>query len=173
MHLGFAWPNGGDMFHRIRASVIVPASGRVLLVEACAPEALPSVGGMVGRYWNFPGGGLEGDESVLEGAARELREETGLIVSAERVVYVHEVIHRLSPPGAHERPIRQVELYVLARDPRGSIALSDPDVLDARFMDRDEVSTVAAYPPMLEDLFWEDLAGGFPEMRFLGTHYVG
>ncbi len=161
------------MLHRIRASVIVPDGERILLVEAFAPETRPSVGGMTGRYWNFPGGGLENDESALEGAERELREETGLVVTAERVIYVHEVVHRLAPPDARERPIRQIELYVLARSPQGSIVITDPDVLDARFLSRAELATIAAYPPMLADLFWEDMARGFPEMRFLGTHYVG
>jgi 8-oxo-dGTP diphosphatase len=38
------------MFHRIRASVVVPDGERILLVEAYAPETRPSVGGMAGRY---------------------------------------------------------------------------------------------------------------------------
>ncbi len=161
------------MFHRIRASVVVPRDSRILLVEAYAPETRPSVGGMTGRYWNFPGGGLENDESVLEGAERELREETGLVVTAERVIYIHEVVHRLTAPDARERPIRQIEIFVLARYAEGVITLTDPDVLDARFMTREEVAAIPAYPPMLADLFWEDMARGFPETRFLGTHYVG
>ena len=161
------------MFHRIRASVVVPDGERILLVEAHALETRPSVGGMTGRYWNFPGGGLEEDESVLEGAERELREETGLSATAERVIYVHEVVHRLAPPDARERPIRQIELYVLMQDIRGDITLTDPDVLAARFMTRAEIARIPAYPPMLADLFWKDMADGFQETRFLGTHYVG
>ena len=161
------------LFHRIRASVIVPDSDQVLLVEAHAPQSRPSVGGMIGRYWNFPGGGLEGDESVFEGAERELHEETGLEIVAERVVYVQEVVHRLSPPGAQERPVRQIELYVLAASYRGEIAVSDPDVVDARFMSRRDLALAYTYPPKLDDLFWDDLEAGFPTMRFLGTHYVG
>ncbi|CAN5667720.1 hypothetical protein BH23CHL2_BH23CHL2_22490 [soil metagenome] len=118
-------------------------------------------------------GALENDESVLEGAVRETGEETGLEIVAERVVYVQEIVHRLSPPGALERPIRQVELYVLAAGYQGEIAITDPDVLDASFLSRNEVASVAAYPPMLSELFWRDLEDGFPELRFLGTHYIG
>jgi 8-oxo-dGTP diphosphatase len=164
---------GSSVFHRIRASVVVPKGDRVLLVEACEPERRPSVGGMTGRYWNFPGGGLEGDESVFEGAERELREETGLEVLADRVIYIQEVVHRLAYPGVRERPLRQIELYVLAHRVRGEIRLDDEDVLDARFLSRDDVAAIPSYPPMLDDLFWRDMAKGFPEMRFLGTHYVG
>lgn len=151
----------------------MPDGDRILLVEAFAPESRPSIGGMTGRYWNFPGGGLENDESALQGAERELREETGLIVSAERVVYVQEVVHRLTPEDMRERPIRQIELYVLARNIQGHIEIIDPDVLDARFMTRAEIAAIPAYPPMLAELFWHDMAANFPETRFLGTHYVG
>lgn len=161
------------MFHRIRASVIIPDGERVLLVEAYALEERPSVGGLSGHYWEFPGGSLEGDESVLEGAAREAREETGLAIVPDRVVYVREVIHRLSSPEQVERPLRQIELYVLASSFDGPLRLDDVAVLDARFFWRDEVAGLNAYPPMLRGVFWDDMERGFPETRFLGTHYVG
>jgi ADP-ribose pyrophosphatase YjhB (NUDIX family) len=160
------------LFHRIRASVIIPDVERVLLVKHFAPRERPAVGGMTGRYWSFPGGRLESDESVLERAVREAREETGLEIVAERVVYIHEVINRLSCPGQVERPIRQVELYVLASSFRGPLALDEADVLDARFFARDQVAA-QSNPPMLYGLFWDDLERGSPETRFLGTHYVG
>ncbi len=65
------------MLHRIRASVVVPDGEHILLVKAYAPETWPSVGGMTGRYWNSPGGGLGERRIGVEGAERELREETG------------------------------------------------------------------------------------------------
>ncbi|MEZ4572482.1 MAG: NUDIX hydrolase [Thermomicrobiales bacterium] len=101
----------------------------------------------------LPQRGLDNDESVLEGAVRETREETGLEIAAERVIYVHEVIHRLSPPGATERRVRQVDFYVLASSYAGEIRTADPAFLDAGFVSRDDLRSAAAYPPMLEDLF--------------------
>lgn len=35
--------------------------------------------------WGFPGGGLEGDETPADGAARELAEETGVVVDAAQL----------------------------------------------------------------------------------------
>ena len=44
-------------------------------------------------YWLFPGGGQEGAETEAECVVREMREETGLDVAAERLLFqtpVHE-----------------------------------------------------------------------------------
>lgn len=38
-------------------------------------------------YWLFPGGGIEPGESELECVCREMREETGLEVKVERLVF--------------------------------------------------------------------------------------
>ena len=54
--------------------------------------------------WAFPGGFLEMDETVEQGAVRELQEETGLILSAEN------------------SPLRQLGCYSrVDRDPRGRV----------------------------------------------------
>jgi ADP-ribose pyrophosphatase YjhB (NUDIX family) len=61
-------------------------AGRVLLVDA-GERVLLFRGADPGRpehtYWFTPGGGLLPGETTAAGAARELREETGLAVSAE------------------------------------------------------------------------------------------
>lgn len=55
-------------------------------------------------YWAFPGGFLEMDETVEEGAARELQEETGLAIS---------------PYGGQ---LKQLGCYSkVDRDPRGRV----------------------------------------------------
>jgi 8-oxo-dGTP diphosphatase len=47
-------------------------------------------------WWNLPGGGLEYDETVEEGVAREVREEVGVAVTIERLIGVY------SKPRKHE-----------------------------------------------------------------------
>ena len=52
----------------LAANVLVVRDGKVLMVRQ-PPEW--------GGRWELPGGGVEAGESLLEGAARECREETG------------------------------------------------------------------------------------------------
>lgn len=52
--------------------LLLDAAGRVLLFRGFDPARVQH------RYWFTPGGGLNPGESPADGAARELREETGL-----------------------------------------------------------------------------------------------
>ena len=65
-----------DPIRRTAARVLlIDAEGRVLLLHGTDPGR-PGV-----RYWFTIGGGLDEGESAVQGAARELFEETGLRVS--------------------------------------------------------------------------------------------
>ncbi len=64
-------------------AVIFDDAGRVLLSYRRDMDA-----------WNLPGGGLEPGELPDAGACREVREETGLEVVAERLVGVYGKVYR-------------------------------------------------------------------------------
>ena len=59
--------------------MITDEGGRVLLVKHTYGR----------RNWELPGGGAEAGESAAETAVREVREETGLQVSVERLAGVY------------------------------------------------------------------------------------
>jgi len=106
------------------AGIVFDAAGRVLLVERGQPPG-------EGR-WTVPGGRLEPGETLVAGVARELAEETGLIIEVGPLV---EVVERI---GAD---YHFVILDYLARVVGGRLAAAS-DVRAARFVDAGELATL-------------------------------
>lgn len=59
-----------------------PAPPRVLLVQRAAADSMP-------LRWEVPGGAVDAGETILAGAAREVREEAGLAVTRIASLVVH------------------------------------------------------------------------------------
>lgn len=70
---------------KLGVSACIWRDGKVLLVERAKPPR-----GM----WAFPGGHVELGESLEQGAARELQEETGLTARFQGLVGLYDVIRR-------------------------------------------------------------------------------
>jgi ADP-ribose pyrophosphatase YjhB (NUDIX family) len=106
------------------SAVVFDDAGRVLVVERGKP---PGEG-----LWSVPGGRLEPGESIAGAVAREVREETGLVVTVGPLVAVleriastyHHVIH------AHRANVTG-----------GTLAPAD-DVRAARFVTDDELAAL-------------------------------
>jgi 8-oxo-dGTP diphosphatase len=65
-------------------------------------QALLVLGNEVeGRLWTLPGGGVELDETVEQGAVREVREETGYDADLGRILGVDTIV---VPPEERTRP---------------------------------------------------------------------
>jgi 8-oxo-dGTP pyrophosphatase MutT (NUDIX family) len=69
-----------NIFDNVRTRVIVVSEGHILLLPPGSPDA----------GWLLPGGGMERDESLVECAQREVLEETGISVIAERIAFLRE-----------------------------------------------------------------------------------
>ena len=154
------------MRHRIRAAAIVTEGNSVLLVEHQNDEIAEGQ-----SWWVPPGGGVEGKESLVECARREVLEETGLSVELGRIAYVREFVE----PGYHH-----CEVFFVANSYSGTLktgsnpgtGIFDVDhmIKNVRFVHRDEMEGMTIYPEIIKTSFWDDLAGEFPETKYLGLH---
>ena len=72
------------------AQVLIERDGTVLVVHTLTPD------GNIDR-WGLPGGAREAGETLVEAAAREAREETGLDIDVDELLALGEWIH-----GTHD-----------------------------------------------------------------------
>lgn len=80
-------------------------------------------------HWGIPGGGLEEGESVMDGARREVMEETNMNIIKMRIVGMHETIRPSGESVFHARVVCLIE-------PEGDFT-EDPagEVTEIKFID--------------------------------------
>jgi 8-oxo-dGTP diphosphatase len=106
------------------AAIVFDPEGRVLLVERGKP---PGEG-----LWSVPGGRLVGSETLAQGVAREVREETGLVVEVGPLSCV---VERMGDD------FHFVILDYLARVVGGTLAAGS-DARAAKFVDEAELANL-------------------------------
>lgn len=94
------------------------------------------------QYWVLPGGRLEYGETFQECAVRELKEETGLDIEVEKVVFLSEAI-------APDRSRHIVNVYLTARVTGGTMQVGDEPVLaGVDYVALEELERSTLYPPV-------------------------
>lgn len=66
----------------IRAVAILIKDGKILLIKRKKSEE---------KFWVFPGGGKEDNETPEEAVVREVEEETSIICKTDKLLYTHEL----------------------------------------------------------------------------------
>ena len=80
--------------------------------------------------WGVPSGHLNGDESATMAMVREVREEVGLIIDAERLKLVH-LMHRRGTDGGDGQDNERVDFFFELTEWTGEIINGEPDKCDA------------------------------------------
>jgi ADP-ribose pyrophosphatase YjhB (NUDIX family) len=128
----------------VRACGILLHEGSVLAQEADDGR---------GVNYALPGGHLEFDETLATCLSREIFEESGLNVEAEKLVYVHENFYTLKGVATHEIGFYfLVELISdLPRPDRDGHIPSREAHIRMRFLPLDTLRTFSLMPPFLKD----------------------
>ena len=138
---------------RLAARVLlIDEAGRILLFHGIDP-ADPT-----DEYWVTPGGGLEPGESPVQGAVRELFEETGLRV--DPATLGEPVFRNTVDFSFNGRAYRQEQDFFLLRVPSWEVDTANFDEVEKVAMDRyhwwpvDELESSGEryYPEILPDL---------------------
>jgi 8-oxo-dGTP pyrophosphatase MutT (NUDIX family) len=142
-------------------TVIDRRAARVLLIDA-AERMLLLRGGDPARpdqrWWFTPGGGLDEGETPAQGAARELREETGLKVEPDAL---GEPVHHETTEFSYDnRQYRQTQEFFVLRVPEWQVDTAGFDdaeqrtITDHRWWSAPELdaATEQIFPVGLADL---------------------
>ncbi|MBI9049355.1 MAG: NUDIX hydrolase [Anaerolineaceae bacterium] len=155
------------MKHRIRAGVIILQDDKVLLVEQSHPITEDI-------WWTPPGGGREvQDTDIFACAIREAKEECGLDVELDRIIYIREFYDVALDT-------LMMEIYFLAKSYQGQTRpeiegndnLPYPAITRVAWVDQESIKALDVFPEILTDDFWEDVKAGFPGVRYLPMHVV-
>ncbi len=103
---------------------VAPGGVRVLLLRSTRTRR---------PLWEFPKGGIDGDETAIEAAYRELREETGLTRADVRPVdgFERSERYRFTVEAEADRIVVHKEVvYFLARTDRADVSISEAEASD-------------------------------------------
>lgn len=110
-----------------------------------------------------PGAGVEGDESLVECAKREVLEETGLLDELRKITYVREFVE----PGYHHFGVfflttSYTGATIIGTNPGVGVLDTTHVIQEVRIVRRDEMSAMDIRPNEIKARSWDDFSARFP-----------
>ena len=153
---------------RPSAKAIIIDAERVLLTRNHKPAEDDA------EFWLLPGGGQDYQENLREAVRREVREETGLDVEVNDLIWVRDYIganHELAGLSPHLTDEHALELMFLCTVIGGALGDgqdNDPGQLEARWVPFDELGDLRLFPRDLIELIPRLAANADPGPVYLG-----
>lgn len=143
-----------------RVGVILIKDDKILLVKSTYDSE---------TFWVTPGGGLEFEESMENCAIREVKEETGLDIRVEKLLYLRECI-------PNNKKDHVVDLIFQGNVIGGELITGvDPDkeetvIKSVEFIPLDKMNELKIFPKCLPDLILQDKDNNFKDCpKYLGV----
>ena len=143
------------MKHRISVGAFVIHNNKILVVNHRRAERY--------NFWVAPGGGIQGTETLEEAVIREVKEETGVKVSVDRLLYIEEM---------YEPEMRYVKFWFRCEFINGQLDCSAQEavcehIVDVRFMGQDDLKNYTVFPQVLNDACFEEIASNNNPPKFI------
>ena len=113
-------------------------------------------GGVYSGHWVVPGGGVDPDETKLDGLKRELLEETGIYINGADIKQLEDALSGESEKtlkGTGEHVLVKMRFYnFVIKLPQTSNDVSlktDDDFIDANWFARSELAALSLSPPTI------------------------
>ena len=141
---------------RIRLAGIIPMGDGFALMHRIGVQNHP-----VGEYYVFPGGGQEENETLEDGAIREIKEEFGIDV---------EIVEKLYEETSEE--FNQTSIYYLCKYIGGEFGTgdgpefnNDPKYEDSgkfipEIISKEKLEEIPLMPPTIKEKFIKDVKNG-------------
>ncbi len=140
---------------RLSAGAVVIDHGKLLLVRHGAARHGQD-------FLVPPGGGVEGDESIPQAAARETREETGLDVRPGKLLFVEDMVSSKK---------RVVKFWFLCSLAGGELSVSreaaGEGVVEAGWYSVQDLAGMTVYPAILLEAEWAAFSDNAWQARYI------
>jgi len=140
--------------YRICAGAIVIQEDQILLVRYNNSDGT--------SYLVGPGGAAHINEGLYQAVVREVREETGLEVSPQKVLFVEDLL---------SRRYRMVKIWFLCNLVGGQLVKTqgalDEGITDVAWYRKDQLLSEVVYPPALSTYDWKAFPQDNWESKYL------